>query len=136
MLKRPFSFLAFVLFFTSATVAFIPLGVLFGYIFLAITGVLFCIRCCRDIPADVSGYVSIWMTYLGIIITLHGMLLGWDSSLGGAPPSAEMKRLSAWVSYIGGGITLLSIVAAYFLARSKDASKDSTSPSDFHVDQR
>ena len=84
MLKRPFSFLAFVLFVTSATVAFIPLGVVFGYIFLTINGVLFCIRCCRDITTAALGYVSIWMTYLGIIITLHGMLIGWDSSLGGS----------------------------------------------------
>ena len=103
-----------------------PLGVLFGYIFLAITGVLFCIRCCREIPAEASGYVSIWMTYLGIIITLHGILLGWDSSLGGAPPSAGLKRLSAWVSYMGGGIAFLSILAACYFAPSKDVSKDST----------
>ena len=127
--------LAFVLIFTSATF-FFPLGVLFGYIFLAITGVLFCIRCDRNIPAKASGYVSIWMTYLGIIITLYGILLGWDSSLGGAPPSAEMKRLSMWVSYMAGGIAFLSILAAYFFAPLKNASKDSPSPSDFHVDQR
>lgn len=78
MLKQPFSLLAIVLIVTSATL-FMPLGVLFGYIFLAITGVLFCIRCCRGIPAKALGYVSIWMTYLGIILTLHGILLGWDS---------------------------------------------------------
>jgi len=133
VLKRPFSFLAIVLIVTSATL-FIPLGVLFGYIFLASTGVLFCIRCCRGIPAKALGYVSIWMTYLGIIITLHGILLGWDSSLGGAPPSAEMKRLSTWVSYTGGGIAILSILAAYFFTPSKNAHKDSPSLSGFHVE--
>ncbi len=106
MLARPFSFLAIVLIVTSATF-FMPLGVLFGYIFLVITGVLFRIRCCRGIPAKAPRYVSIWMTYFGIIITLHGILLGWDSSLGGAPPSAQMKRLSTWVSYTGGGIAIL-----------------------------
>lgn len=119
MLKQPFLFLAIVLIVTSATF-FMPLGVLFGYVFLASTGVLFCIRCCRGIPAKAPGYVSIWMTYLGIILTLHGILLGWDSSLGGAPPSAEMKRLSTWVSYTGGGIAILSILASYlFLAFEK-----------------
>ncbi|MEC7409830.1 MAG: hypothetical protein VYB72_13505 [Planctomycetota bacterium] len=133
MLKRPFSFLAIVLIVSSATF-FMPLGVLFGYVFLASTGVLFCIRCCRGIPAKAPGYVSIWMTYLGIIITLHGILLGWDSSLGGAPPSAEMKRLSTWVSYIGGGIAILSILAAYFFTPSKKAHKDSRSLSGFHVE--
>ena len=133
MLKQPFLFLAIVLIVTSATL-FMPLGVLFGYVFLASTGVLFCIRCCRGIPVKAPGYVSIWMTYLGIIITLHGILLGWDSSLGGAPPSAEMKRLSTWVSYTGGGIAILSILAAYFFTPSKKAHKDSRSLSGFHVE--
>lgn len=133
MLKQPFLFLAIVLIVTSATL-FMPLGVLFGYIFLASTGVLFCIRCCRGIPANASEYLSIWMTYLGIIITLHGILLGWDSSLGGAPPNAQMKRLSTWVSYTGGGIAILSILAAYFFTPSKKAHKDSRSLSGFHVE--
>ena len=133
MLKQPFLLLAIVLIVTSATF-FMPLGVLFGYIFLAINGVLFCIRCCRGIPAKARGYVSIWMTYFGIIITLHGILLGWDTSLGGAPPSAEMKRLSTWVSYTGAVIAILSILAAYFFAPSRNVSKDSPSPSGFHFE--
>ena len=74
------------------------------------------------------------MTYLGIIITLHGILLGWDSSLGGAPPSAEMKRLSTWVSYMGGGIAILSILASYFFLPSKNAHKDAPCLSGFHVE--
>ena len=45
----------------------------------------------------------------------------------------EMKRLSTWVSYTGGGIAILSILAAYFFTPSKTPTRI-PSLSGFHVE--
>ena len=112
MLKQPFLFLAIVLIVTS--------GLLYPSVCSLVvfwaTGVLFCIvaavaprrhQVCLDL-----------MTYLGIILTLHGILLGWDSSLGGAPPNAEMK--AEYVGQLHGRRNHNPVdLASYFFAFEK-----------------
>ena len=53
------------------------------------------------------------MTYLGLIVLLHGILIGFDTALAGAPPTDAEKRFGRRVAYAGGAIAAFFVVIAY-----------------------
>jgi hypothetical protein len=109
------AFLPFGIFLLATTVClvFLPFAILIGYPWLIgigfwYAGLWYAGRVVR--PAQVA---AVWVAYLGLILILHGILLGFDTALAGAPPTAEEKRFGRMVAYLGGAIAGVSVVAAY-----------------------
>jgi hypothetical protein len=59
---------------------------------------------------------SLWVLCLGLVVTIHGLVIGAETSFT-SPPSPEEKRLGRLIAYCGGGLALLSAVSAYLSDR-------------------
>ncbi|WP_165247267.1 hypothetical protein [Paludisphaera soli] len=95
MLRGPFGCLGAFLIGVTLTVVFLPLAFLVGYPALAALGLWYLARGVLgrlERPGEVA---SIWTAYLGLILILHGIVLGFDTPLAGAPPTPEEKRFGA-----------------------------------------
>jgi hypothetical protein len=117
----------------AVSIMLLPLAVLIGYPWLLGIGVWyagcwFAGRVPR--PAQLA---TVWVAYLGLILVLHGILIGFDTALAGEPPSPEAKRFGRRLAYLGGGIAAVSAVAAYALER-RHGSKAANSKKDVPPD--
>jgi hypothetical protein len=115
VVKGPFLFLALLLLGTVVCPIFLPLAVLLGYPVLVGIGLWYLGRSLLgrlETPAEV---MAVWSAYLGLILTIQGILLCADTALAGAPPSAEQKRFGTGLAYLGGAVAVASVVAAYAL---------------------
>lgn len=115
MFRGPFVLLALLFLVTLVMPLFLPIIVLFGYPMLAGIGLWLIARGLvgrLERPAEMA---AVWMTYLGLILAVHGILIAADISLKGAPPSEEEKGFGYRLAYAGGTLAGLSVVAAYGL---------------------
>jgi hypothetical protein len=55
------------------------------------------------------------LTYLGLVVVLHGILIGFDTALAGEPPTPETKRFGRTGAFLGAALAAISVVAAYAL---------------------
>jgi hypothetical protein len=129
VVKGPFLFLALLLIGTVVCPLFLPLAILLGFPVLFFIGLWYAGRWLTgrlERPAEV---VAVWAAYLGLILTIQGILLCADTALAGASPSAEQKRFGTGLAYLGGAVAVASVVAAYALdLRRRAAHKKAVKP--------
>lgn len=126
MLKWPFLPLAIILFVTGITVILLPFGIMFGYPWLAITGISLSAKWSRGRLPDAAQIATTWLCWLGILICLHGILLGADFSIGGAPSSVAELQFGRRVAKAGGALAIVSAVLSFVISIGiRKSSKDS-----------
>ncbi|MBI1322671.1 hypothetical protein GC170_05740 [bacterium] len=125
MLKWPFLPLAIVLFCTGITVILLPFGIMFGYPWLAISGIFLLAQWSRGRLPNAAQVASTWLCWLGILICLHGILLGADLSIGGAPSSVAELQFGRRVATAGGVLAIVSAILSFAISiRRRFASKN------------
>ncbi|MFO0952694.1 MAG: hypothetical protein U0835_16410 [Isosphaeraceae bacterium] len=116
MLRGPFAMMAVLIVGVVTCPIGLPLAVLLGFPMLlgiAVWYVSMALKGRRvDRPLQI---VAVWSAYLGLILTLQGIMLAMDTALAGAPPSEEEKRFGRMVAYSGGTLAGAAVVAAYAL---------------------
>jgi hypothetical protein len=117
MFRGPFLFLALLLLGCVVCPIFLPLAVLGGYPALLAIGTWSILRGIFGRLDRPAASAAIWMIYLGLIVTIHGILLCFDTALAGAPPTAEEKRFGTMLAYLGGSLAGASAVVAYVVDR-------------------
>ena len=117
MLSPPFLLLAIVLILTSLTLVFMPLGVMFGYPFLLVIGIIFLAKWSLGRLPCASSTAAVWLTYLGIVVCLHGVILSTDTALAGAPLSMAELQFGKTVAKSGGALACGAAIAAILLDR-------------------
>jgi hypothetical protein len=105
--------LAVTLVVTAGSLILLPLAILLGYPWLFGIGIWYAGMWYAGRVAKPAQVAAVWVTYLGLIIILHGIVIGFDTALAGAPPSEEQKRFGRKLAYAGGVIAAVSVVAAY-----------------------
>jgi hypothetical protein len=131
LIKGPFLFLAVLLAGTVVCQIFLPLAVLVGYPALVLIGLWYTTRWLAGRLERPSEIVAVWIAYLGLILTLQGILLCFDTALAGQSPTAEQKRFGTWLAYLGGAIAILAVILAYAIdlrLRRKSAHGKATKP--------
>src|SRR5262245_38798705 len=115
MLQRPFVLLAVLLLATLVCPISLPLAPLLGYPGLLVIG-------CGLLGKALNGELErpgqkafIWMTYLGLVLILHGVVLCSDTALAGAPPGAGQKRIGQGLAYAGAGLAGIGAIVAFLL---------------------
>jgi hypothetical protein len=129
VVKGPFVFLAILLLGTLVCPIALPLAILLGYPALVFIGLWYAGRALAgrlERPAEV---IAVWVAYLGLILTLNGIILCTDTALAGTSPSLEQKRFGIWFAYLGGAVAVTAVVAAYTLDwRRRAAHKQAVKP--------
>ncbi|MEW4571134.1 hypothetical protein AB1L88_24960 [Tautonia sp. JC769] len=113
MLRWPFRILAGVLVLTTVCPILLPLALLIGYPSLVVIGLGYAVLGATgrlERPAEVA---AVWAAYLGLFLTLQGIVICFDTALAGAPPTAGEKRFGTRLAYLGGGIAGVSALLAY-----------------------
>lgn len=117
MVRGPFAFLAVVLTVGVGTVVLMPVAVLLGYPGLVLAGVWAAREWAAGRLDRPAGTAAVWATYLGLVLAVHGLVLGADTALAGAPPSDEQRRAGARLAWTGGALAGAAAVAAYAAGR-------------------
>ena len=116
MLKWPFLPLAIILFVTGVTVILLPFGIMLGYPWLAMSGIFLLAKWSRGRLPDAAQVATTWLCWLGILICLHGILLGADFSIGGAPSSVAELQFRRRVAKAGGALAIVSAVSSFVIS--------------------
>jgi hypothetical protein len=108
-----FMFLAF-----SVTITLLPLVLLVGYPVLLIIALFsplrwFLIDGRGLLSRRLAELVCYWAICFGLVVMAHGLMIVMDSSLKGAPPTPEEKRLGLMIAFTGAAISSLAAVGAY-----------------------
>lgn len=115
MLQRPVVVLVALLLAMLACPIFLPLAPLLGYPALFVRGASLWFRWSVGTLKRPGQVGSVWAMFLGFVMILHGIVLCFDTSLAGAPPTAEAKRFGNRLAYLGAAVAGTAAVAAYAL---------------------
>lgn len=115
MLQRPFVYLGALLLATVLCPIFLPLAVLLGYPALLVIGTGFVFKWLNGGLKRPGQMASLWATYLGFVLILHGVVICFDTALAGAPPTAAEKRFGNNLAYLGAVVAGTSAVSSYLL---------------------
>ncbi len=121
MFDYPFRPLAFVLFFTSITLVFLPFGILFGYPWLGVSAMYLIVKWINGNLRNAAGTCMTWFCWLGIVICLHGLLLGSDFAIAGPPASMSELQFGSRVAKLCGGLAVAAAIASFVISSMSDS---------------
>jgi hypothetical protein len=109
---------------------FWPLIVLLGYPVLLISAIVFplywFVGLRRGVSRRLCQLAAYWVLGLGIVLTVHGIIMSMDTALAGAPPTEQEKQFGRRVASTGGGLAVLAAFGAYALDAGWSRSKPRT----------
>lgn len=115
------------------TLCFWPLIPLFGYPVLTVAALIFLVdwfivRGAGLRSRRLAQLVCLWSICIGLVLIMHGTLIGMDMSLKGSSPTPEEKQLGRHIAFAGAGLGSLAIVGSYTFQSTHGPRKKPISP--------
>jgi hypothetical protein len=113
VLRGPFLILAILLVTGTVCPILLPGSNLLSYLALLGIALWFAGRWWAGHLKNPAAMAAVGACYLGLTVLLHGIVLCWDTPMGGVPPTDEEQQSGTGLAYLGGAVAAVTAVVAY-----------------------